>query len=211
MKDVIARAGNRPEGVSRTAEMILDVAERLVSSRGYNAVSYADIATEVGIRSASIHHHFPSKADLGRALVERYRTRFQHVLEDIDEEGRDEVSRLEAYLRVMREAIGDGERLCLCTMLAADYATLPSTVKEQVTQFADLNERWLTKVLHSGAVAGVIRSSADPGSDARSIYAQAQGAQLTARSFNDLARFDEAASRIVDSLRGPKPEFPVIN
>ena len=60
-----------PTAPSRgTANRILDVAERLVQLRGYNAFSYADVAKAVGIRKASLHYHFATKGDLGLALVE---------------------------------------------------------------------------------------------------------------------------------------------
>ncbi|MDP2026901.1 TetR/AcrR family transcriptional regulator [Sulfuriferula sp.] len=42
----------------------------MVQRRGFNDFSYADIANEVGIRKASLHHHFPTKTDLGLALID---------------------------------------------------------------------------------------------------------------------------------------------
>jgi len=42
---------------------------------GFHACSFREIATDVGIKSASVHHHFPAKADLGAALVARYTAR----------------------------------------------------------------------------------------------------------------------------------------
>ena len=59
-----------------TSSRILDVAERLVQLRGFNGFSYADVASELKITKASLHYHYPGKADLGRALVERYASRF---------------------------------------------------------------------------------------------------------------------------------------
>ena len=50
------------------AELLIQ-AETLVRGRGYAGFSYADLAEAVGIRKASIHHHFPTKVDLGAALV----------------------------------------------------------------------------------------------------------------------------------------------
>ena len=67
-----------------TATRILDVAEGLAQTRGFNGFSYADIAAEIGITKASLHYHFPSKADLGRALVRRYTERFMDALDAIE-------------------------------------------------------------------------------------------------------------------------------
>ena len=67
-----------------TAERALDVAERLVQERGFNGVSYADVAAELGVTKAALHYHFASKAELGEALIDRYATRFEAALNEID-------------------------------------------------------------------------------------------------------------------------------
>ena len=72
-----------------TADRILDIAERLVQRRGFNAFSYADVATAVGIRKASLHYHFATKADLGQALIARYRQTFLAALREIEAEAED--------------------------------------------------------------------------------------------------------------------------
>ena len=73
---------NRKESV--TAERALDIAERLVQTRGFSNFSYADIATELGITKPSLHYHFPGKAELGQALITRYSERFSEALTQID-------------------------------------------------------------------------------------------------------------------------------
>ena len=54
---------------------ILDVAERRIRAHGYNGFSFREIADEIGIKSASVHYHFPTKADLAAAVAKRYRER----------------------------------------------------------------------------------------------------------------------------------------
>src|SRR6201988_4888439 len=71
---------------SRTAEQILDLAETLIQTRGYSAFSYQDIADSLGIRKASIHYHFPSKTELGIAVIDRYIARFDAALTEIAED-----------------------------------------------------------------------------------------------------------------------------
>src|ERR1051326_5309076 len=89
-----------------TADRILDVAERLVQTRGFNGFSYADIAVEVGITKASLHYHFPTKADLGRALVLRYTAAFQAALADIRATDGNAFAQLERYIQVYRQVLG---------------------------------------------------------------------------------------------------------
>ena len=71
-------------GLSNTYDEILNSAEKLIVSGGYNGFSYADIAAVVGIRKASIHHHFPNKVDLVRALVTRYRVNAETGLAEVE-------------------------------------------------------------------------------------------------------------------------------
>src|SRR5437588_7137125 len=111
----VARAKKEP----RTAERILDIAERLVQLRGFNNFSYADIAGELGITKASLHYHFPGKAQLGQALVTRYAERFCEALARIDDELPDARAKLEAYTGLYAEVLR-GKRMCMCGVLAAE-------------------------------------------------------------------------------------------
>src|SRR6187401_1109572 len=93
------RNGNESgdSGRAETTSRILDVAERLVQIRGFNGFSYADVASELKVTKASLHYHFPGKAELGEALVERYAARFADALSAIDRRGGDAPAKLEAY------------------------------------------------------------------------------------------------------------------
>src|SRR5271169_1858862 len=106
------------------ATAILDVAERLAQTRGYNGFSYADIAAQLLITKASLHYHFPSKAELGRALIVRYRVAFENALEVIANEPADARMKLQRYVDLYCQVLV-ADRMCLCGMLAAEYATLP--------------------------------------------------------------------------------------
>jgi TetR/AcrR family transcriptional repressor of nem operon len=109
---------------SDTRTQLLERAFELVETRGYDGFSFADLAESVGIRKASIHHHFPTKADLGKELVERFRVECRARLEAID---RDLPPRnqLEAYATIFVETF-DGGRMCLCGILAAGFVTATS-------------------------------------------------------------------------------------
>src|SRR5437764_10540700 len=101
----------RPKQEPRTAERALDVAERLVQTRGFNNFSYADIATELGITKPSLHYHFPGKAELGQALITRYSERFSEALAQIDRDLPDARAKLEAYSTLYADVLR-GERMC---------------------------------------------------------------------------------------------------
>jgi TetR/AcrR family transcriptional repressor of nem operon len=183
----------------RTADRILDIAERLVQSRGFNGFSYADIATEMGITKASLHYHFPGKAELGQALITRYRERFSAALERIDTDLPDARTKLEAYTRLYADVLR-GKRMCMCGILAAEYQTLPTPMREAVIGFFDDNQRWLANLLGQGATDHTLVFSGSPDDVAQSILSTLEGAMLVARPYGDVARFDATASHLLASV-----------
>jgi TetR/AcrR family transcriptional repressor of nem operon len=197
-------------GEADTASQILDVAERLVQSRGFNGFSYADVASELKISKASLHYHFPGKAELGEALIARYAARFAEALEAIDERGDDATVKLEAYASIYADVLRD-RRMCLCGMLAADYDTLPKPMRDAVIGFFDENEAWLTGVLEQGQVQGSLRLGGSTSEAAQALVSGLEGALLIARPYGDVARFQAAAARLLTSLASaasPAAPFP---
>jgi TetR/AcrR family transcriptional repressor of nem operon len=184
-----------------TASRILDIAERLVQSRGFNGFSYADVAAELKISKASLHYHFPGKAELGEALIERYAGRFAGALEEIDRRGGDPHAKLDAYARIYADVLSE-RRMCLCGMLAADYDTLPKPMRDEVIRFFDDNEAWLAGVLQQGQEEGALRLSGSANEAAQALLSGLEGALLIARPYGDVARFQAAASRLLTSLVG---------
>jgi TetR/AcrR family transcriptional regulator, transcriptional repressor for nem operon len=179
-----------------TATRILDIGERLVQVRGFNGFSYADVAAELDMTKAALHYHFPGKAELGRALIERYTERFAAALADIDARIPDAPAKLDAYAGLYADVLRD-RRMCLCGMLAAEYQTLPDPMRDAVIAFIDANEAWVEQVLSDGRRDGTI-ALAGPASDAaRLIVSGLEGAMLVARPYGDVARFDTAAEGLL--------------
>ena len=196
----MARAGSSTEeGAASTAAQILDVAERLVQERGFNGFSYADIASELGVTKAALHYHFASKADLGDALIERYAERFFAALASVEGDDADAVDKLRAYAKLYTDVFRD-DRMCLCGMLAADYATLPDPMRTRVVRFFDDNEVWLIKVLEEGREKGSIRFEGSARPVARTLIGGLEGAMLVARPYHDVKRFRDAADLLIRGL-----------
>jgi TetR/AcrR family transcriptional repressor of nem operon len=191
-----AERGRRPD----TATRILDSAERLAQARGYNGFSYADVAAELGITKASLHYHFASKRELGQALIDRYSERFSAGLGDIESRVSDAPAKLDAYTALYAEVLRD-DRMCLCGMLAAEYATLPQTIRERLTAFFDRNEAWLKRVLEQGSADESLTLSAPPAETAQLIVSALEGAMLVARPYGQLDRFDSVVTGLLASLR----------
>ena len=187
-----------------TADRMLDLAERLVQTRGFNGFSYADIANALEVTKASLHYHFPTKAELGRRLIERYSDAFTAALEALDESGADAHEKLHAYVDIYAGVLRN-DRMCLCGMLAADYVTLPEPMKSAVTHFFEANERWLATVLEQGRAAGELQFAGSPLEVARFLVSSLEGAMLVARSFNDVSRFQSIADRLLTDLSAADP------
>ena len=182
-----------------TATRILDVAERLVQQRGFNGFSYADIAAELHITKASLHYHFAGKVELGRALIERYAERFTAALEAIDQHETDPVEKIRAYSAIYADVLSE-RRMCLCGMLAAGYDTLAEPMQHAVIEFFDTNEAWLTRVLEEGQESGRIRLNGPVREAAQVIVSGLEGAMLIARPYDDVERFNAAATRLLTGL-----------
>ncbi len=168
-------------------EAILDAARLAAQAHGYSGLNFRDLAATVGIKSASIHYHFPTKADLGAAVAERYWQDTVAVLEDLLEQTADPLESLRQYPSIFRRSLENENRLCMCSYMAAEYDDLPEPVKAQVQTFADVNIAWLSKTLTAAEVVSAEHSD----QRARSIYAAIAGAQLVARSRADIALYDE--------------------
>ena len=189
---------------TNTAERILDAAEKLVQVRGFNAFSYADISKAVGIQKASLHHHFATKTDLGVALVERYRRVFLEALSGIETDADKAVPRLERYVDLYRKVLRK-RRMCMCGMLAADVATLPSPMRESVAVFFAENEKWLARVLSQGTNRGELKFAGTPASMAAFIVSSLEGAMLVARGRGEPGHLDDVASLLIANIRPAKP------
>ena len=184
-------------------EAILAAARRTAQAHGYSGLNFRDLADEVGIKAASIYHHFPSKADLGAAVARRY---WENTAADLDSmlaETSDPVRSLHQYPDIFRKSLDADNRMCLCSFMSAEYDDLPEAVKKEVQTFADVNVAWLSKVLSAAAVV----NSGESEQRARAIFAAVAGAQVMARSRSDISLFDS----LIESYRvaGLLPEQTV--
>jgi TetR/AcrR family transcriptional regulator, transcriptional repressor for nem operon len=198
-------AAARESTQAGTAARILDIAERLVQTKGFNSFSYADVASELGVTKASLHYHFPGKAELGQALITRYAERFSEALQRIDEDLPSARARLEAYADLYADVLR-GKRMCMCGVLAAEYETLPAPMRGEVVRFFDENQRWLTDVLTAGKADRTLSFSGQVEDAAQNILSTLEGAMLVARPYGDLVRFDAARRQLLAGLEpAPRP------
>ncbi len=183
-----------------TREELLLQAEILVRGRGYSGFSYADLADAVGLRKASIHHHFRTKTDLGIALVANYDERYDRELDTILAASPDAIERIEAYGRLYRTGVERGLG-CLCAALAVELDTLPERLRQDIERFFAKHIAWLERVLSEGIAERSIRVDADANAAARMVVATLEGALLLERLLDGPEGFENALGAMLDGLR----------
>lgn len=161
-------------------DAILDAAERRIRTRGYNGFSFREVATDVGIKSASVHHHFPTKVDLAAAVARRYRERFEAAIEADERNGTD---RIVAWRNAFRRSLADDGLMCLCGILAVEGDALPEPVAVEARAFLERG------------IAAIGEGQSDRALGAR-VLAQLEGAMLLARSMGQIAVFDRATDAL---------------
>lgn len=172
-------------------DKILDVAQHLAQTKGYNAFSYRDLAAEVGIKTSSIHYHFPKKEDLATALMERHRAVFAKLLKNIDATGADPVTKLRKYVGLFIGTLNDCNKICLGGMFASEILTFSDVTRQQVQHYFAQNESWLEGLIKEGIKKGVFAVETRPAKIARDIFAALEGAMLISRTFDDKRRLKQ--------------------
>ncbi|MBJ7987304.1 TetR/AcrR family transcriptional regulator [Bacillus cereus] len=184
---------------NNTAETILDTAQSFVQEFGFNGFSYAHIAEKVGIRTASIHYYFPNKEDLGEALIARYHKNFISAIAQIDTETQNNLEKLHKFIMLFGDPV---QNYCICmgVMLSTDLDTLSDKTREGIAQLFTTNLEWLERVLDQGRREGHLNFKGAADVQAHQFLASLQGAQLIARSYRDLNRFDLIAEGLISAL-----------
>ncbi|MEX0565563.1 TetR family transcriptional regulator [Raoultella ornithinolytica] len=186
---------------SPKANEIISYTRQLLTSGGYQSFSFADISAQVNIRKASIHHHFPSKAELVKVVVTEYREEARAGMQAMSQQMNNPVAELQAYVDYWASCIREGSSpFCICAMLAVELPTLPAEVAGEVSgHFSDLTE-WLTSLLRRGESEKRLRLPVSPADEASLLMATVHGAMLSARAFNDADIFRRIVQPLIDNI-----------
>jgi TetR/AcrR family transcriptional regulator, transcriptional repressor for nem operon len=187
--------------LSTTADDILACARSLIVAGSYNGFSYADIASVVGISKPSIHHHFPSKADLVRALVARYRDEAMSGIAQLERQISSPIEQLRSYTSYWEACIADASApFCVCALLASQLPVLPEEVAVEVRAHFRSLSAWLTSVLERGQRQGVLHLTCTPRVEAEAFMAGVHGAMLSARAYGDPKMFGVVTTPLLERL-----------
>lgn len=172
--------------LSPRALEIVEQTKLLLAAGGYHGFSYADISERVRIGKPSIHHHFPTKADLVLTVVAQHRAQARAGLSALDGHVPNPLDRLTAYTDYWAKCIGEGTMpMCICAMLAAELPMIPQAIADEVrAYFGELNA-WIAAVLEKGSAAGQFRLRDTADVEAQAFMSSVHGAMLTARAYGD--------------------------
>ncbi|HHL0037075.1 TPA: TetR/AcrR family transcriptional regulator [Enterobacter mori] len=140
-----------------TRDRLLELANTLIQKNGFEGFSYADLARELGIRKASIHHHFPAKADLGLAYCETKRQAFSGLETQILTLPAGP-AQLQAYLDAFSGCARDGE-MCGVYAMLSDCNLFTPELKTAVSELAAYELHILAGILQRGRDAGSLTFS----------------------------------------------------
>lgn len=174
---------NSPTDAARhdTRRRILDIAEQLLLTRGFNGFSYQQISGELGVRNAAIHYHFPHKTDLGVALIERYRRRLQRYIDAGGDQASDVGRELDRYFALAESYFFHDRQVCPSGMLSTEYETLPPPMREQSAAFVAEMRDWSVAIAAAGRAAGVFAFAGEPRDMGMLMVAALQGGLQLAR------------------------------
>ncbi len=192
--------------MSDTANKLISEASQLIVNAGYNGFSYADLAERLGIRKASIHHHFPSKVDLVVAVVKRQRVAIRAQIEALESGTPDAMAQLLAYVDYWKRCIEDQSApFCLAGVLAVELPGLPPAVGAAVRgHFNDLGD-WLKRVMTLGIEQGTIRLELEPETSSQFFQTAIYGAMVMARAYDDPGKFNFVVDAFLARMRTDVP------
>lgn len=178
---------------------ILHAARMLMMDRGFNGFSFRDVAANVGIKSASIHYHYATKADLAEATARAYRQAFKEAVEQINPASAPEL--LRAYGNLFVTTLREQGRLCLGGVLAADVTSLPEQVRAEVAMFFAEQNEWVATVVRDGQAAGDLRTDLDAAVFAKMFVSSLEGAMMISRGLEQPQDLEDALEMLIQMVQ----------
>ncbi len=167
-------------------DLILQVTENMVRQGGYNSFSFRKVAEEVGIKSASVHYHFPTKGELAAAVTKRYTENFINAIGQPEAIYASGQSPIAVYISAFRAALIEDNGVCLGGMLGAETGSLPESVIEETRVFFSRNVEWLERAYQCLGYKGDIKAKA------MQTVSLLEGAMIISNVMKDIAYFDSS-------------------
>lgn len=178
----------------------MDIAVNLLQEKGFNGFSYKDISSELDIKNAAVHYHFPSKSDLGEAILERERRRFQKWIQRKQIRDLDYWGKLDWYFSIYTQYMDNGNKVCIPGSIANQFFDTPESMRTQAEGLVADMSNWLTGVLGEGLEQGAFHYEGTPKNKAMAIMAAMSGSLQLTRIAGE-AHLQPSIDHIKESLR----------
>jgi AcrR family transcriptional regulator len=189
---------------TNTKRAILDLAETLLQDKGFNGFSYAHIAKELGVKNAAVHYHFPTKEDLGCAVVQRYRDRFQLWVNNARVKNLSLQEKLNWFFDIYANMRADHGKVCIAGALETEFNSIPDALRDQTQSLTGELLAWLSSTLEEGREAGVFQFTGQPADKAALILSSLQGGLQMARALGS-EKFQVVIQQHKQDLLAPQP------
>lgn len=168
--------------IENSKRTILNLAESMLQDKGFNGFSYAHIASELGVKNAAIHYHFPTKEDLGIAVIQRYRERFKLWINNSRVKDLSHEEKLDWFFSIYTTMRADKGKVCLVGSMEAEFNSIPEGLQGEVQALHKEMLAWLQAALAEGRDAGVFHFNGEPVNKAALIMSTLQGGLQMARA-----------------------------
>lgn len=183
-------------------DQIMEAGRDLIAKSGFNGFSYADVAERVGVRKASIHHHFPSKSDLAVAVIRESRVRLEEHALRFAKAGTAPLEQIQGYVWYWKRCISDGTApFCVAGMLASELTTLPRVLADEVQSHFEMLIGWFTELFRKGSERGDLHLDGNVRNEAEQFIATVYGAMLAARAMGNPSMFGLIVDAALAKLR----------
>ncbi len=183
--------------MSDTREKIIEIADQLIRTKGYNAFSYADISTPLAIKNAAIHYHFPNKCDLGISVIEREMARFEASRREWENIPADE--QLKKLSEMFQQCSKKGF-ICLVGSLTPDYDTFQPAMQQKVQEMCKNILNWMADCLERGRTTGLFHFEGDAFDKALVVMSNLMSSLLFSRVLgnNIFGRMNNQLSKVLN-------------
>ena len=188
-----------PQPTADTRQTLLMTAMDLWLKMGWNAFSYKHLADALGIRKASIHYHFPSKEDLGLALIAAWREGYDAIHDQLEAAHSNVAERIEVLSNEACPMI-DNRQICPAGVLDADLQSLPESMQRIAHDWAEERLTRCAAWLEEGRDQGSLHFHGTPAEQATLILTALQGSMQLSRTLGrDMT--SQLSAHLLNSMR----------
>lgn len=184
-----------------TKDRIAEAAKQLFYERGFEATSFADIASEVGISRGNFYYHFRTKDEILEAVIARRKNETCSMLADWQAEGSDPVERITCFIRIL---IANQSKItlfgCPVGTLVSELAKLGHGAQDQATSIFLVFRGWLCRQFEE------LGCGERSNGLAMHLLARSQGVATLAQAFKDPDFINSEVEQMQSWLQSNLPE-----